>query len=175
MEKLTTWWPDCTQDLSFHNSENWPQKKWEQVHPNWRLTVPKTTKIMLVRPLMTDWRWLLEMTMLFLQVTASPTLSINARTPCLSGEEVSLWKNIHHLPPTVASTWNKANFPFHPICPVYWLPFPAPTHFHNSFSMWSLVHWLGIKSGTPSLGVQSQPLGHQGSPRNSSFVFSCRI
>ena len=45
-----------------------------------------------------------EMTMLFLHVTASPTLPINALTPCLSGEGVSLWTDIRHPPPTVTST-----------------------------------------------------------------------
>ena len=25
-EKLTAWWPDCIQDMSFHNSENQPQR-----------------------------------------------------------------------------------------------------------------------------------------------------
>ena len=35
---VTTWWPHCTQDLSTHISENWPES-----NGNKRLTVPKTT------------------------------------------------------------------------------------------------------------------------------------
>ena len=30
-KKLSIWWPDCTQDMSCHNSQNWPQRngnKW---------------------------------------------------------------------------------------------------------------------------------------------------
>ena len=75
---------------------------------NWRLTLPKTSKMMLVRPLIADWRWLLEMTMLFLHVTASPTLPINALTPCLSGEGVSLWTDIRHPPSEKVRKWEKA-------------------------------------------------------------------
>ena len=69
---------------------------------NWRLTVPKATKMMLVRPLMTNWRWLLVMTVLFLHViplSAPATLSIKALTPCLSWGGVSLCTNVHHPPP----------------------------------------------------------------------------
>ena len=50
---------------------------------NWRLTnCPETTKMVWGRPLMTNWRWLLQMTVLFLHVTP-PTLSTKALTPCL--------------------------------------------------------------------------------------------
>ena len=81
---------------------------------NQRLTEPKTTKTMLVRPLVTNWRWLLEMTVLFPHGTFPhhlPTLSIKALTPCLSrvsGVGVS-WPLDRCLPtsPPVASIWNQ--------------------------------------------------------------------
>ena len=60
-------------------------KKWKQVHPRIEdLTIPKTTKMMLVGPLMTNWTWLLEMTVLFLHVThCPPNHSIHKNSHCL--------------------------------------------------------------------------------------------
>ena len=70
---------------------------------------------MLVRSLRTRWRWLLQITMLFLHVTLPlPTLSIKALTLRLLGRwGVGLWKDVHHPHPTVTSTLNKANYPFY--------------------------------------------------------------
>ena len=71
---------------------------------NWRLTVPKATKVMLVRPLMANWTWLLEMTVLFLHVrSAPPTKSVyESSYPLLFGVDggISLWTDVcHPLPP----------------------------------------------------------------------------
>ena len=42
-----------------------------------------------------------------------------------------------------------------------------------SCGMQELVPWLGIKPGPPCIGsTESQPLGHQGSPRFRNFFFS---
>ena len=38
-----------------------------------------------------------------------------------------------------------------------------------SCSMWDLVHWQGIKPGSPALGAESQPLDHQGRSHLSPF------
>ena len=90
--------------LSCHNSQNWLQRR------NWRSTVPKATKMMLVRPLMTN----LKMTVLFLHVTAPPrTLSIKTLTPCLPGVGDRPLDRCPPSSPTVAGVRNKANFPFH--------------------------------------------------------------
>ena len=56
MDKLITWWPDCSHDISYHNSKNWPQRNENNHHWKWRLTVPKTIKMTLVRPLMTNFK-----------------------------------------------------------------------------------------------------------------------
>ena len=79
---------------------------------NWRLTnCPKTTKMMLARPLMTNWRWLLEMTVLFCMWP--PSSVYKSSHPCVLGEEVSLWADVCYPTPLVASIWSKGNFLFH--------------------------------------------------------------
>ena len=37
VEELTTWWPDCTQDFSCHNSENWPQRNGNKSTPELKI------------------------------------------------------------------------------------------------------------------------------------------
>ena len=81
---------------------------------------------MLVGPLMTSWRQLLEMTVLFLRVAPSTNarLSINAVTPACWKRAVCLRTDVCHPPfSTTASCqhlkWSKLSFP--PTCPVYWL------------------------------------------------------
>ena len=79
--------------------EMWTNGPW-----NWRLTVPKATKVMLVRPLMANWTWLLEMTLLFLHIrSAPPTKSVcESSYPLLFGVDggISLWTDVcHPLPP----------------------------------------------------------------------------
>ena len=56
MEKLNTGWPDCSHDISCHNSENLPQEMETNWPWNWRLTVLKIIKMMLVRPLITNFK-----------------------------------------------------------------------------------------------------------------------
>ena len=54
--KLTTWWADYRHDISCHNSEKWPQGNGSKPAPYWRLTVLKTVKTTLIRPLMTSFK-----------------------------------------------------------------------------------------------------------------------
>ena len=82
---------------------------------NWRLTVPKTTGITLTRP---SSRWLPELTTLFymqpLPLLTHPWNSrLKALTDCQRGSQ-PLDINLPACP--VASTWNKAPFPFHQAC-----------------------------------------------------------
>ena len=77
MEKLTTWWPDWTKNLSCHNSKNWPQRNENQSTPNWRLTVTKTIRMMLVRPLMTNLKMTVRDDCAVSAWRPPPTLSIN--------------------------------------------------------------------------------------------------
>ena len=112
MEKLTAWWPDCTQDLSYHNSRNWPQRNGTSAPWNWRLTVPKTTKVILVRPLMIKLKMTIRDDYTVSTRNPPPTLSIKPLTPCLSeGSAFGQISATTTTPPSpVASIWNKANF-----------------------------------------------------------------
>ena len=75
----------------------------------------KTTKMMLIIPLMTNLKILLEMTVLFLHITSpNPSSAIEALTLFLSWGEWS--QPLYRCPPPsppVAGIWNKPNFPFH--------------------------------------------------------------
>ena len=83
---------------------------------NRRLTVPKTTGITLTRP---SSRWLPELTTLFLHAappSAYTPLKLpfkSSLTDCQRGSR-PLDINLPACP--VASTWNKAPFPFHQAC-----------------------------------------------------------
>ena len=80
----------------------------------WRLTVPKTTKMMPVRPLMTNWRWLLETAMLFLRVIAPHSVHKSSHS-LLGFFACVFWgrsRPLNRCPlpsPQVTSIWNKAN------------------------------------------------------------------
>ena len=71
---------------------------------NWRLTVPKTTKMMLVTPLMTNWSWLWDdCSACYLPPPIPPPPSIKALTHylCVGGD---LWTDVcHPLPQLLAS------------------------------------------------------------------------
>ena len=82
---------------------------------NWIFTVPKTTKWRWSDHRWPIWRWLLEMTMLFLYVTHPPQSVYKSSHPLLvrgSGGR-PLDRCLPLSPPPVASIWNKAKFPFH--------------------------------------------------------------
>ena len=107
--------------------------------------------LLLVRPLMTK----MKMTVRddcaisacnLLRAPPGPphTLSIKALTPCLSGAGwgVSLWTDVHHPSPTVASNWNKLSFS--PTWPIYCLsrgeqPDPLCIPFGNSIRFFTPI------------------------------------
>ena len=82
------------------------RKKWEQANP-WRLTVAKEPRWCWSDHWWPSWWWLLDVPVLFLHVTPLPSSVYKSSYPtgCCGvgcGESAS-----------VASIWNKANFPFH--------------------------------------------------------------
>ena len=114
-----TWWPDCSHDISFHiwrislkeTEANWP---W-----NWRITVLKTTKMMLVRPPRTNFKMTIRD-----DYTVSACIPLPQKkflfTDCWWGRRVGLWTGV--LPPTLTPTptspllASKINFTFHQPC-----------------------------------------------------------
>ena len=111
---------------------------------NWRLTVPKTTKVMLVRPLMTN----LKMTVLFLHVNAPPhNTHIHTHTHTVYESSLCLlvgtgggrgWSLVRHPPPHPSCRcWKESKLSFLPTWPVCWLlsdeqPDPTPPSPTNS-------------------------------------------
>ena len=109
-KKLAPWWPDRSHDLRSRNSENWPQGNRETWTLNWRLTVPETIKMMLVRHRWPVSGWWSELTVLFLHV--APPSSIKLLPPdCQRGE--SAFGQMSTLLPPGTGTQQKANFAFH--------------------------------------------------------------
>ena len=123
-EKLTTWWPDCSHDISCHNSENWPQRNgnWPW---NWRLTVPKTIKMTLTRPPMTKFK--MPVGAACAGSTYSPSLRLCTPETSLSRflPLMGCWElAVDTSPPSpqVTGLLNKATFPFLPTLSLeYWL------------------------------------------------------
>ena len=56
-KKLTTWWSDCSHDINCHSSENWLQKM--ETNQPWNSYL-KQSRMMLVRPLMTNFKMLIS-------------------------------------------------------------------------------------------------------------------
>ena len=113
VKKLTTWWPDCSHDISKHNSENWPQENGTNQPWNWRLTVPKTIKMLLVRSQMINFKMSVRAD--HAVSTCSPNrLSTKALAHWLwrQGELAFRQDRSPHASPVV-SIQSKANFPFH--------------------------------------------------------------
>ena len=50
---LTPWWPDCSHDISCHNSENWPQTNGNKLTLELKINYT-WIKMTLVKPLMTN-------------------------------------------------------------------------------------------------------------------------
>ena len=91
-------------------------RRWGQINSeNWRIAVSKTTKMMLVRLLMTNFKMTSELTMLFLH-GAPLHQTIKVHIHWSSKEEGGLWIDVlppSPLPRPSTGIWNKANFPFH--------------------------------------------------------------
>ena len=93
---------------------------------NRRVTEPESTKMMLLRPLVINWRWPLETTVLFFHVSSPNRPSAATHSVYKSSHPLLVkgwggeggvggsWPLDRCLPPSppVASIWNKANFPF---------------------------------------------------------------
>ena len=113
-KKLTTWWPDCTHDISCHNSESWPQRNWNK--PTLKINCASSR-----------WCWLdLCMTNFKMSIRAvcagfacSPLLPpIKALAHWSPVGGFGLWTGVclsFPLTPLhpVAGIWQKANLPFH--------------------------------------------------------------
>ena len=140
-------------------------KKWEQADPG---TVPKTVKVVLVRPLMTDWRRLSERTVLFLHVGPPTTLSIKALTPCLcaGGGGDGLQTDVLHCPAQLPASEIKQAF--RQTWLVYW-PFEQwatephlPHPFSNRF-------WCKFGAGSCAFTAPGSP----GSSRGELWPWCC--
>ena len=129
-KKLTAPWPDCSHDMSGHNSKNWPQgigKKltlelkiywiWNNQDDACQTSTWPTSG------------WLSELTAVS---AGSPSLSLWwFLPPACRWRAVSLWTDVCPSSPA-ASVWSKANLP--PALPVHWLlstKEPDPTPFSN--------------------------------------------
>ena len=130
---------------------------------NWRLTVPKTIKMMLVRPLMTNLKMTVRddcavsacspppLTLLMLSPTPNPLLVWAG-----GWGKVSLWTDACRPPPTVAGTWNKPNFPFHQpgLFTDFWM---ASSQVPNAHLSVTEGHWNPPKKETPCPKTKKKP------------------
>ena len=119
------------------SGSSWYMNCWCQA---WRLTVPKTTKMMLVRPLMTNLKTTVRADGAALHVSPQPpALSMEALTPAVSVSGTWPLNRCHHLSPPSCRHLKESKLSFPPTWPVYWLwsgkqPEPQPL----------LVTWLQI-------------------------------
>ena len=114
-EKVTTRWPGGPRTGTATVLRTDHREMGTHRPQNWRLTVPKTTKWCWSDHRWPIWRWLLEMTMLFLHVSHPPQSVYKSSHPLLlkgsGGWPLDRCPPLS--PPPVASIWNKAKFPFH--------------------------------------------------------------
>ena len=77
---------------------------------NWRLTTPKTIKMALVRPPMTNLKMTVRTDLLFLNIAASPLPTSVCKISCPTGSQwggVSLWTDVLYSPlPQPCSCWH---------------------------------------------------------------------
>ena len=99
---IVEWTVWKSHDISCHNSKNWPQR-----NENWRWTVPKTIRMMLVRPLMIDFKMTSRADCPDSACSPLPQ-PINALTHWLSGGWVCLGQESTFLP--IASIQIKQTF-----------------------------------------------------------------
>ena len=114
MEKLTIWWPDCTQDLSSHNSENWPQRNGNKHTPEMKINCSYNNQEDATEATDDQLRMTVRDDRAVPAWSPPPlTLSIEALTPLLVRVGSRPLNTCLPPSPQVASIWNKANFPFH--------------------------------------------------------------
>ena len=106
VEKLTTWWQDCSQDISSHDSGKWPQEVGRNRPWKWRSAAVETTKDQTTADQLQDdcQSWLCVSRSLL-------PLSIKGLSPQLSGAGC---QPLYRLPPPPLphkfQRQNKANF-----------------------------------------------------------------
>ena len=130
--------------MSCHNLKTDPKEMGTSTSWNWWLTVPRTTKMMLVRPLMAN----LKIAMLFLHVIYPSDSVYKSSHPLLVVGKVHLWTDIHH----------------HPTWPVYWLLSGEQKDPPHSFS--------NTSTRMKSCAASTPPKGFQGGEQKWSTVCS---
>ena len=110
-KKLTTWWPHCSHDITWHNSENWPQGNGNKRPWNRRLTV-LTVNMMGFRPPMTNFNIAVRADCAVSVCSPLPQPSKLLPSDC-QWWGGSLWKGVCPSNSPVASIQHKGNVPFH--------------------------------------------------------------
>ena len=121
VERLTTWWPDFSHDIRCHNSDNWPQRNGNKWILELKITISKTTSMMLVIPSMPIWRWLSEMTAV-LRILPSPFTSVyksSCPIGCQWGQ--SAFGQMSTTPTASCQNLKKSKLCFLQTWPIYWL------------------------------------------------------
>ena len=114
-KKLITWQPDCTHDLSCHNSENWPQRNGNKLTRKLKLNCTENNQDDASQT--TDDQFQDDgQSWLCCFCTEPPPLSIKALAPLIASGWGS--RPLDRLPfsqlrPLVAGIWNEANLLFH--------------------------------------------------------------
>ena len=121
MKRLTTWWPDFSHDIGCHNSDNWPQTNGKKRMLELKITISKTTSMMLVRPSMPIWRWLSEMTGVLHILPSPPTSFYKSSCPsgCQWGQ--SAFGQTSTTPTPSCQNLEKSKLCFLLTWPIYWL------------------------------------------------------
>ena len=143
-ERVPSWWPECSHDISCPNSENrlkemganglkemgtnWPC--------DWRVSVPKTIKMLLFQPSMTNCKRTVRADGAVSPCSPLP-LSINLLpAACWGGRRVDLWQECNPLPPLLVSKIKQTFLP--PTWPPEWLLSSQQPDFAFAYKMTEL-------------------------------------
>ena len=113
-------------DISCHNSENWPKEMATNWRWNWRLTVLKTIKMMLVRPTRTDFKMTIRANCVVSQAASCPACArlrfpFKSTCPLISKREFVLW-NMNPPSPQGCQLPQQSNLSFYPtVVSQYWI------------------------------------------------------
>ena len=117
VEKLTTWWPDCVQDMSYHNSKNWPQRNGNKSTLELKINCTRNNQNDAGQTTDDQLKMTVRDDCAVSAFNLPPaTRSIKALTLYFSGGwEGGSWPLDRCPPPSppVAGIWNKTSFPFH--------------------------------------------------------------
>ena len=128
-KKLTTWWPDCSRDISWYNSENWLQR-----HRNkliLELKINCTWNNQDDADQTTAWpilRWVSELTVSVRNPLPSPIKDLAHWLSEVGSQPLDRSLPLLPHPTLVAGLWNKANFPFH--------------QHHHFIDFWAAISWI---------------------------------